>query len=225
MKRPFRCVYFSITQYIFLIKIGIRFYVISKWLLKWYGAVVLIFSFLFNRPVKRWLSRYISKYRVFESRIVTGLFVTRLVADEVWRFYNGSQSIRDVNFDSCALGALGACDLCSYKHYFDGRIFRPENYRGHLFSRASDLLLILLLLHHHRCKELYIISWFFHLCSVIPYYFIRLRKLREEIADALRIHCKTKVRFSEYFEYLSMEWKSKKSTIYTMIRELIRCND
>ena len=121
--------------------------------------------------------------------------------------------------------ALGACDLCSYKQYFDGRIFRPENYRGHSFSRASDLLLILHLLDHHRCKELLIISWFFHLCSVIPYYFVRLRKLREEIADALRIYCKTKVRFSEYFEYLSMEWKSEKSTTWTMIRELIRYND
>ena len=137
-----------------------------------------------NPPVKSLLSRYISKYRVFEIRVVAGLFVTRLVADDVWRFYNGSQPIRDINFDSCRvprLGALGACDLWSYKQYFDGRIFRPENYRGHL-----------------------------------------LRKLCEKIADALRIHCKTKVRFSEYFEYLSMEWKSEKSTIWTMIRELIR---
>ena len=164
--------------------------------------------------------RYISKYRVFEIRIVAGLFVTRLVADDTWRFYNRSQPIRDINFDSCRvprLGALGACDLCSYKQYFDGRTFRPESYRGHLFSRASDLLLILLLLYHRRCKELYIISWFFHLCSTIPYYFIRLRKLCEEIADALRIYCKTKLRFREYFEYLSMEWKSEKSTIWTMI--------
>ena len=178
-----------------------------------------------NRPVKSWLSQHISKYRVFEIRIVAGLFVTRLVVDDVWRFYNGSQPIRDINFDSCCvlrLGALGACDLCSYKQYFDGGIFRPENYRGHLFSRASDLLLILLLLHHRRCKVSYIISWFFHLCSVIPYCFIRLRKLCEEIADALRIHSKTKVRFSEYFKYLSMEWKSEKLTIWTMIRELIK---
>ena len=176
-------------------------------------------------PVKIWLSRYISKYRIFEIRIIAGLFVTRLVTEDVWRFYNGSQPIRDINFDSCRvskLGALGACDLYSYKQYFDGRIFRTENYRGHLFSRASDLLLILLLLHHHRCKELYIISWFFHLCSVIPYYFIRLKKLCEEIANALRINCKTKVRFIEYFEYLLMESKSEKSTIWTMIRELIR---
>ena len=175
-----------------------------------------------NYPsVKNWLSRYISKYRVFEIRIVAGLFVTRLVADDVWCFCKGSQPIRDINFDSCRvprLGALGACDLCSYKQYFDGRIFRPENYRGHLFSSSSDLLHFLLLLHQHHCKELYIISWFFHFCSVIPYYFIRLRKLCEEIADALRIHCKTKVRFGEYFEYLSMEWKSVKSTIWTMIR-------
>ena len=176
-------------------------------------------------PVKSWLSRYISKYRVFEIRVVAGVFATRLVTDDVWRFYNGSQPIRDINFDSCRvprLGALGVCDLWSFKQYFYGRIFRPENYHGHLFSRASDLLLILLLLHHHRCKELYIISWFFHLCSVIPYYFIRLKKLCEEIANALRIHCKTKVRFSEYFEYVSMESKSEKSTIWTMIRELIR---
>ena len=132
-------------------------------------------------PCKSWFSRYISKYRVFEIRIVAGLFVTRLVADDVWRFYNGSQPIRDINFDCgrvSRLEALGACDLCSYKQYFDERIFRPENHRGHLFSRASDLLLILLLLHPHRYKKLYIISWFFHLCSVIPYYFIRLRKLR-----------------------------------------------
>ena len=137
--------------------------------------------------VKSCLSRYISKYRVFEIRIVAGLLVTRLVANDVWRFYNKSQPIRDINFDSCRVPrwkALRACDLCSYKQYFNGNIFRPENYRGHSFSRASDFLLILLLLHHHRCKELYIISWFFHLCSVIPYYFIRLRKLCEEIADA-----------------------------------------
>ena len=138
-------------------------------------------------------------------------YCCRFIRDGIgrrWCFYNGSQSIRDINFDSCRvprLEALGACDLCSYKQYFDGRIFRPKNNRGHLFSTASDLLLILILLHHHRCKELYIISWFFHICSVIPYYFIWLRKLCEEIADALRIHCKTKVRFSEYFEYLSME--------------------
>ena len=37
----------------------------------------------FYPPVKSWLSRYISKYRVFEIRIVAGLFVTRLVADDV----------------------------------------------------------------------------------------------------------------------------------------------
>ena len=163
----------------------------------------------------------ISKYSVFEICIVAGLSGTRLVADDVWRFYNGSQPIRDINLDSCRvprLGALGACDLCSYKQYFAGRIFRPENCRGHLFLRASHLLLFLILLHHHRCKELYIISWFFHLCSVIPYYFIRLRKLCEEVADALRIHCETKVRFSEYSEYLSMKWKSEKSTIWTMLR-------
>ena len=52
--------------------------------------------------------------------------------------------------------SVGACNLCSYKQYFDGTIFRPENYRGHLFSRASDLLLILIFLHYHRCKELYV---------------------------------------------------------------------
>ena len=50
-------------------------------------------------PVKSWLSRYISKYRVFEICIVTGLFVTRLVADDVWRFYKGSQPVRDINFE------------------------------------------------------------------------------------------------------------------------------
>ena len=51
-------------------------------------------------PVKSWLSRYISKYRVFEIRIVAGLFVMRLVADDVYRFYNESQQIFDINFDS-----------------------------------------------------------------------------------------------------------------------------
>ena len=93
-------------------------------------------------PVKSWLSRYISKYRVFEIRIVAGLFVTRLVADDVWRFYNGSQPIRDINFDSCRvsrLGALGACDLCSYMQYFAGRIFRPENYWVYLFSNLFSI--------------------------------------------------------------------------------------
>ena len=34
-------------------------------------------------PVKSWFSRYISKYRFFEIRIIAGLYVTRLVADDV----------------------------------------------------------------------------------------------------------------------------------------------
>ena len=143
-------------------------------------------------PVKSWLSRYISKYRVFEIRIVAGLFVTRMVADDVWRFYNGSQPIRDINFDSCRvpkLGALEACDLCSYKQYFAGRIFRPENYRDYLFSRASDLLLIFILLHHRRCKELvYIVIVSSLLSNTLLFYSIEkiMRRDRGCFTDTLQ---------------------------------------
>ena len=52
-------------------------------------------------PVKSWLSRYISKYPVFEIRIVAGLFVTRLVADDVIAFSTGCTE--------CALTELVSC--------------------------------------------------------------------------------------------------------------------